>query len=69
MDIGQFHRYNKLVRRGFVKPLTHSCGEVYTLRADAEGEPYLECFKCLVKVTPGLNLFEQVRTVVKEHLG
>lgn len=66
MDIHIFHMYNRLARRGLAKPLTCSCGEVYTLRATMDGEPVLQCFMCDSLVQPGLALYNDVRAVVKE---
>lgn len=67
MDIRYYHKYNKLVRRGLTKPLTHRCGTEYTLRATEDAEPVLQCFGCNTMVQPGLALYEQIKAVVKEH--
>lgn len=67
MDIRYFHKYNKLVRRGLTKPLTHRCGEEYTLRATEDGDPVLQCLNCQSLIQPGLNIYDQIRAVVKEH--
>lgn len=70
MDIHYFHMYNRLVRRGFVKPLTCSyCEQPYTLRATHDAEPVLQCFTCNSLVQPGLNMYNDVKAVVKEHFG
>jgi uncharacterized protein (DUF983 family) len=68
MEIQTFHRYNRLVRRGFAKPLVCShCFEEYTLRTTEDGDPVLQCAFCNIMVQPGLNIYNTVRAVVKEH--
>lgn len=67
MDIQVFHRYNALVRRGAAKPLTcNSCDYTYVLRATEDGEPVLQCFSCGALVQPGLNMYTDIKSVVKE---
>lgn len=68
MEIRNFHLYNRLVARGFVKPLTcDHCDNPYTLRATETNEPVLQCNWCNSLVQPGLNLYNRVVAVVKEH--
>lgn len=68
MDIQTFHRYNKLVRRGIVKAITcPSCGYEYILRATEDGDPVLECMTCSIRLQPGLRLYSDILSVVKEH--
>lgn len=68
MDIRNFHRYNRLVNRGMVKPLTcPHCEHTYTLRATEDGEPVLQCNWCNSLVQPGLSMYTRVVAVVKEH--
>lgn len=68
-DFQTYHNYNRLVRRGLTKPLTHSCGGAYTLTIGDEDRPALKCFSCGTTTYPGLNMFSDIRAVVKEHLG
>lgn len=63
-----FHKYNKLVRRNLVKPLTcKSCGFELVTGNDAEGEFLLRCFTCASHTYPGANTVGNVRAVVTEH--
>lgn len=62
-----FHRYNKLVRRQLVKPLTHDCGQNYMTRIGDSDMLYLWCPACNVEVAPGMETINTVRSVVKEH--
>jgi hypothetical protein len=64
MDIHVFHNYNKLVRRNLVEPIECECGNELTIRADAEGEPYFECFYCNSKTIPGERFYLEIRGVV-----
>lgn len=68
MEIQTFHKYNRLVRRELVRPLTcPDCSFTYTLRATEDGEPVLQCFMCNTLVQPGLRLYNDVLAVVREH--
>lgn len=68
MDFRTFHLYNRLVRRGLVKPLICPVCEMdYVVRTDADDEPVLQCFGCQSTTKPGLKLYSQVEAVVKEH--
>lgn len=70
MDFQTFHKYNRLVRRGLVKPLTCPvCETEYVLRVSEHDDPVLQCFPCDSLTQPGLNLWNNVQAVVKEHLG
>lgn len=69
MDIQYFHNYNRLVRRGLVKPLTCSAGHEVTLRATLDAEPVLECYTCGSRTQPGLAMYQRVQAVVKEHFA
>lgn len=66
MDFQIFHRYNKLVRRGVAKPLTHHCGQEYTIM-NGSGEPVLRCWYCNTLTEPGKTLYDGIVAVVKEH--
>ena len=70
MDHQTFHKYNRLVKRGLVRPLAcPHCDTTYVLRATDEGEPRLQCLGCNSLITPGLETYRQVQAVVKEHFG
>lgn len=69
-DLRIYQQYNRLVRRGYVKPLQcKSCAVDYILRATYDGDPVLWCMSCDSRTQPGLALTDQVRSVVKEHFG
>lgn len=65
------HAYDKVVRRGLVKPLTCSCGETLTIEpnagTDMDAEPNFRCYTCDSKTTLGLDAWADVRAVVMEH--
>lgn len=68
MDYQTFHKYNRLVRRGLTKPLCcPHCDNEFTLRLGKEDKPELQCFNCNTLTLPGKNLYDRVRSVVREH--
>lgn len=67
MDFQTFHKYNRLVRRGLVKPLSHSCGTEYALQLGRDDEPVLKCYLCGTTTLPGSKMYSDIRAVVKEH--
>lgn len=69
MNFEIFHSYMKLARRGYCTPLTcrHCSNEQTVMRGD-DDEPRLHCFYCGVTVTPGLNMYDQMVAIVKEHI-
>ena len=70
LEFKYFHLYNRLVRRQLVKPLAcRHCDNPFTLRADENDQPVLRCYFCSTTVLPGLDLYRQVRAVVKEHFS
>lgn len=70
MDIRYFHKYRRMVRRGFAEPLTcEDCENEFALRVDDENEPVLECFTCEKVVKPGLRVYDEIKRVVKGHFG
>lgn len=70
MDIQYFHKYNRLVRRGLTKPLAcPHCEHEYVLRATVNAEPVLYCAWCDSLVQPGINMYNNVRAVVKEFFA
>lgn len=69
MEFQVFHRYNRLVRRGLAKPLTHACGQVYVTGFGVDDEPVLKCLYCDSVTVPGQRLYDDIRAVVKEHFG
>lgn len=62
-----FHKYNKLVRRGLVQPLRHSCGFPYITAADDNDFLVLKCYTCDSVTVPGLGIIGNVKAVVTEH--
>lgn len=67
MEFQTFHRYNRLAKRGMVKPLScPDCDNPYTLRTTEDAEPLLQCFYCDTLVQPGLRLYNDIRAVVTE---
>lgn len=63
-----FHKYNRLVRRNLVKPLTcPSCGTAYVTGLGPEDELVLLCVVCDTKTSPGEDTIGRVRAVVSEH--
>lgn len=63
-----FHRYNKLVRRGLVKPLAcKTCSSLLTTALGDNDELVLKCFVCDSSTVPGLATISDVRAVVTEH--
>lgn len=63
-----FHRYNKLVRRQMVKPLTCAvCDTPLITALGPEDELVLECIGCDTAIAPGVGTIDKVRAVVKEH--
>jgi hypothetical protein len=67
MNISEFHKYNRLARRGFVDALAcPTCGEEYVLRATHDAEPVLQCFVCNSLTQPGLKMYERILAVNTE---
>lgn len=67
MNIAEFHKYNRLARRGFVDSLAcPSCEFEYVLRATEDGDPVLQCFSCGSLVQPGLGMYDRIVTINKE---
>lgn len=62
-----FHRYNRLVRRQLVQPLKCDCGEVFVTTLGRDDKLILACFGCATETTPGVQIIDRVRAVVKEH--
>lgn len=67
MEIQEFHKYNRLVKRGFADPLACStCETEYILRATEDGDPLLWCIMCPSLVQPGLKIYDRISAVNKE---
>ena len=67
MDIHEFHRYNRLVRRELVDPLECTiCGFDLVLRATHDADPLLQCPVCNVITSPGQNTYRRILAVNKE---
>ena len=68
MDIRVFHAYNNLADAGTVKQLTcPECDQAYVTRVTKDNDPLLACVWCNTIIQPGLRLYQQVLSVVKEH--
>ena len=68
------HSYNRVVRAGMTKPLTCPDDDYRyqtVIKWEPDGTvndiPRLFCPYCNALVTPGLDMLEQIRAVVKEH--
>lgn len=67
MDIHEFHKYNRLVKRDLVEPLAcEVCGFDLITRATHAGEPLLQCPVCNVIIQPGLKIYDRVRLINQE---
>jgi hypothetical protein len=63
-----FHKYNRLVRRGLVKPLACTrCGNPVVTSLTNEDALVLVCFTCDSEVKPGKDTIANVGAVVGEH--
>lgn len=60
------HNYRRLARQGFVPPLTHSCGQEYTVRA-TETEVVFQCFGCDVIHQPGLADLKGMQARIEDY--
>jgi hypothetical protein len=47
------HEYKRLARQGFVPPLTHSCGEEYTVVARGD-QIRFHCYHCDLEAELGM---------------
>lgn len=68
MEWSIFHEYRHLSAQGKVKPLTcPDCdNDLITVLSDND-EPALWCFFCDTLIRPGLDVYDQIRAVVREH--
>lgn len=62
-----FHRYNKLVRRDLVQPLTCKTCDAILITALKDDQLVLKCQPCASVTTPGVKTIDTVRAVVREH--
>jgi hypothetical protein len=68
MDFQLFHKYNKLVRRNLVEPLTcNHCDTEYVIQIGAFDEPVLRCLPCATIVYPGIRAYEEMKAVVNHY--
>ena len=65
-NIHIIHNYNKMVRRGAATPLTHRCGDTYTV-ATTDDEVYLRCLACNEKLHIGLETEETIRKITEAY--
>lgn len=67
MNIQEFHKYNRLVRRAMVEPLMcESCEFPLTTLATEDAEPVLKCYSCGSLIQPGLKMYERICAVNRE---
>lgn len=63
-----FHRYNKLVRRNLVQPLSCKTCETDLITGLGKDDTLvLKCMFCQSTTTPGGETLSRVRAVVSEH--
>jgi len=68
MEWKYFHRYNDLAHEGRVKFLScPDCSTNLVSQMDNNADPVLWCCVCDVIIRPGLDLYDQIRAVVREH--
>ncbi|AXG66137.1 hypothetical protein SEA_ANNADREAMY_13 [Streptomyces phage Annadreamy] len=68
MEWSIFHEYRHLADSGKVKHLQcPDCTGHLITRLGTEDEPVLWCPSCDTRIQPGLDLYDQIRAVVKEH--
>lgn len=64
----RIHSYNRLVRQGRTAPLL--CPDdntVYGYYLAENDDPALWCPSCNSRVTMGINLWDQINAVLREH--
>lgn len=63
-----FHKYNRLVRRSLVKPVScTTCNGTLTTSLGKDDELVLVCYSCDYELVPGTALIDEIRAIVKEH--
>jgi hypothetical protein len=63
-----YHRYNRLVSQGAAGPLLcPDCREKLVAKIGADDDPVLWCMYCDTHMTPGLQFWQDTRSVVSEH--
>ena len=68
MEWSIFHSYRRLAEEGKVKLIQcPDCQGNLTTRLGEDDNPLLWCSKCDVKIRPGLDIYDQIKAVVREH--
>lgn len=68
MEWSYFHSYRKLAENGKVKFLQcPDCSATLVTMGDEDNNPVLWCSHCDSTIRPGLDLYDQIRAVVREH--
>lgn len=68
MEWHYFHEYRRLSEEGKVKHLScPDCNNKLTTVLGTGDEPVLWCAVCDTLIKPGLDVYDQIRAVVKEH--
>ncbi|XAO35212.1 hypothetical protein SEA_FRANCOB_12 [Streptomyces phage Francob] len=63
-----FHEYRRLADKGKAKHLVcPDCNNKLTTVLGTDDEPRLWCVQCDTIIKPGLDVYDQIRAVVKEH--
>ncbi len=60
------HEYRRLARRGGVPPLTHECGEEYTVRVVGD-QIRFQCFSCGSITDLGLADIKAMEAVIEDY--
>lgn len=67
MEFRIFHRYMELAKEGHCKPLLcRYCVTEQVLVIGPKDEPALKCYTCNVLTMPGINMYADIRAIVKE---
>jgi hypothetical protein len=68
MEWKYFHAYRNLAEDGKVKFLQcPDCSSTLVTQPGPNEEPQLWCYTCDSAIKPGLDVYDQIRAVVKEH--
>lgn len=67
-DAAILHRYNRMVRLGEAEPLTHRCGDTYTVGITGE-ELVLKCAPCGAVVHPGQGVVDRLKLITEDYFA
>ena len=60
------HEYQRIARQGFAQPLTHRCGEEYTVRVK-DDLVKLQCFACGTLTDPALADIKAMEAKIADY--